>query len=315
MESGEDWFNCPDGAIIVIDECQRVFRPRATGSHVPEYVSRFETHRHHGHDVFLITQHPMLLDSNVCRLVGCHRHYVRAFGAKASNQHEWGEARDACDKNRSGSVETFRKYPKEVFAYYKSAELHTHRFRIPTRVIFLVLAPFIIFGLVYWFYTWWKPRHDGNNTGQGSEAALLGVKQVEAAPAVLSAAEYVEKRKPRLEGLLHTAPVYDEVTKPVDAPIPVGCVDFGGTCRCYTQQGTRYETTENICRNIVAEGMFFVDWKRDDDGRNSRESRDNANWSGSRGAASELGQADTAPFVGSESYQPPELSASPVAGP
>ena len=48
LENGEDWYNCPDGSIVIIDECQRVFRPRATGAHVPKYVSRFETHRHQG---------------------------------------------------------------------------------------------------------------------------------------------------------------------------------------------------------------------------------------------------------------------------
>jgi len=46
LEKGEDWYKCPVGSIIIIDECQRVFRPRSAGSNVPEYVSKFETGNH-----------------------------------------------------------------------------------------------------------------------------------------------------------------------------------------------------------------------------------------------------------------------------
>ena len=46
----------PTGALIVIDECQKVFRPRKSGSDVPAYVSELETHRHRGLDFFLLTQ-------------------------------------------------------------------------------------------------------------------------------------------------------------------------------------------------------------------------------------------------------------------
>ncbi|MBK6279115.1 MAG: hypothetical protein IPF57_13690 [Gammaproteobacteria bacterium] len=45
----DDWMTwAPDGALIVVDECQRIWRPRGTGSKVPESVSALETHRHRG---------------------------------------------------------------------------------------------------------------------------------------------------------------------------------------------------------------------------------------------------------------------------
>src|SRR5690606_42150170 len=58
LEPVDHWFDLPDGALIVIDECHRWFRPRPNGSVVREYISRFETHRHQGLDIILITQHP-----------------------------------------------------------------------------------------------------------------------------------------------------------------------------------------------------------------------------------------------------------------
>ena len=74
-ESMATWYNwAPPGAILVIDECQRVFRPRPSGSKVPDFVAELETHRHRGLDFFLLTQHPRLIDANVRSLIGHHTH-------------------------------------------------------------------------------------------------------------------------------------------------------------------------------------------------------------------------------------------------
>lgn len=263
LDNSEEWWKCPPGAIIVIDECQRIFRPRGIGSQVPETVSRFETHRHHGHDVFLITQHPMLLDSNIRRLVGRHCHVMRAFGAKAANIHEWTEVKEQVDKTRSGSQQTLWKYPKEVFGWYKSAEVHTHKLRFPPRLFFLLLAPFLIAGLVYSVYQWWKPKIDGEN--QKELVSKATGKPVSGASPAASAApktreEYLDERIPRISGLLHTAPVYDSITQPTEAPIPVGCMKTATRCRCVDQQGSDYATDPGTCEHIVEHGMF-VSWK------------------------------------------------------
>ena len=43
-------WNFPPNSIIIIDEAQRSFRPRPSGSKVPDYVAALETHRHAGLD-------------------------------------------------------------------------------------------------------------------------------------------------------------------------------------------------------------------------------------------------------------------------
>jgi zona occludens toxin len=49
------YFTFPENAIVVIDEAQRIFRPRSNGSKVPDYVAAFETRRHTGVDFVLLT--------------------------------------------------------------------------------------------------------------------------------------------------------------------------------------------------------------------------------------------------------------------
>lgn len=83
----------------------------------------------------------------------------------------------------------------------------------------------------------------------------------------MSMAEYLESRQARIPDLPHTAPAYDEVTKPVTAPYPAACVQDAKRCLCYTQQGTLLRTSGEVCAQIVKYG-YFMDW---DDGRSKRE--------------------------------------------
>lgn len=129
------WMDCPPGSIVVIDEAQRIFRGRPPGAPVPEHVSALETHRHLGIDLVIITQDPMLVDAHVRRLVGEHFHYKRAFGFNASTQYRWQECKnDPRDYHAKKEAEkSRRKFPKKIFSYYKSAEIHTVKRKIPFR--------------------------------------------------------------------------------------------------------------------------------------------------------------------------------------
>jgi len=90
--------------------------------------------------------------------------------------------------------------------------------------------------------------------GPGGEAG--------AGRSAVTAEQYLAQYKPRIDGLMHTAPAYDALTQPAVVPEPVGCVNSKRTgCRCFTQQGTHYETTEEICRQIMDKGLFMA-WKQ-----------------------------------------------------
>ncbi|GAB7564725.1 zonular occludens toxin domain-containing protein [Methylobacillus methanolivorans] len=260
MQKGEDWVDCPQGAIIVIDECQGTFRPRANGAAVPKCVSQLEVHRHSGHDLFLITQHPMLLDGNVRRLVGRHFHVVRFYGFQKSTIHEFQSVRENV-KSLKGSIEKHFVYPKEVFGWYKSADLHTVKKRIPARLVLVVLMP-ILFVLVAWYaiktINGFTDHHTPENLEVQTEKVINPTAQPYA-PArqyVKEEPTWLEARQERVPGLPYTAPVYDKLTEPITVPVPAACVDFRGQCKCYSQQGTPVATPEYLCKQIIQGGMF-----------------------------------------------------------
>lgn len=146
LDEVDNWYDLPDGAIIVIDECQRWFRPRPNGSAVPECISRFETHRHHGHDIILITQHPGLIDRNIRKLVDRHQHMYRPFGMDHRKVFEWNTCNESPEpsQNESNALRSKLKFDKELFKYYQSASIHTSTKRIPIRQIAIFVGAILV---------------------------------------------------------------------------------------------------------------------------------------------------------------------------
>jgi hypothetical protein len=257
------WYEAPQGAIIVIDECQHVFEPRQRGGTQPEFARKLETHRHEGHDLVLITQHPTLIDAHDRKLVHKHFHLMRKFGTKWVTRHEFKGTRDYPDKSRKGSIEHQQRINKRVFKWYRSAVSHTGRVSVPWRVWLLVAIVVCVPVALWW---WW-----GNVTsryapvvevskGSTSSGGTVPASSAGAAKPVMTAAEYVQHYVPRVAGLAYTAPAYDAVTAPVEAPYPAACVSMADRCQCYTQQGTRLDVPADLCSAIAA-GGFFVPWR------------------------------------------------------
>jgi len=159
LEEPTRWMDCPAGSLVVIDEAQRVFRGRPPGAPVPEHVAALETHRHLGIDLVLITQDPMLLDAHVRRLVGEHFHFKRAFGFNAATQFRWQECKqDPREYHAKKEAEkTRRRFPKKIYSYYKSAEIHTVKKKIPFRA-WLTLG-FLLLVLPIGYYVYYRVSH------------------------------------------------------------------------------------------------------------------------------------------------------------
>lgn len=133
------------GALLVIDECQRHFRPRPAGSAVPDFVAALEVHRHQGLDIWLVTQRPGLVDSNVRAI--CDKHIALRKTPFGRYKYEWPEVGDIESKgSRDTAAKSRFSLPKHVFGLYKSAEVHNktnHSLPMVAKVLIFVLPVFM----------------------------------------------------------------------------------------------------------------------------------------------------------------------------
>lgn len=270
------WMDAPAGSIIVIDECQKIFRNRSMGAVAPLHVTELEEHRHKGLDFYLITQHPSLVDPAIRRLTQTHRHMIRIFGMEASTVHKWNGCTPNPDVNaaRASSEKVRWAFDKSLYGVYKSAEVHTVKRSIPMRLKLLLLIPLALGAAA------WTVKHFTIDKAQ-ERAEKLGV-QTSSAPGVPStqvgmqrhdgpepfdpmkdAQHYVQMNTPRVEGLAHTAPKYDQITQPVRAPVPAACIQVGTpssekgvTCKCMTQDATPMAVPFNMCIEFARNGWF-----------------------------------------------------------
>jgi len=262
----KDWQDEPDGTIFLIDECHNDLPNRPAGSKVPDAVQMLAEHRRRGFDFYMVTQHPQNVDSFVRRLIGppgWHRHLKRSFGVDMVSVLEWSAVNPNCEKDGSGKTGTvtMQAFPKEVYGWYKSASLHTGKKRIPAK-LWVFLACIVLIPLLIWLAA-------GKLLSKTEAKAAAAKPAIEARPdaapqaiaAKLTAEQYIDQRTPRLKDFPHTAPAYDEVTKPAIAPYPAACIQMGKACKCYTQQATLLQVSGPVCLQIVRQG-YFVDWQQ-----------------------------------------------------
>lgn len=269
----KEWEQLPAGALVIVDEAQFAFPVTGRGQ-TPAWVQKLATHRHNGLDFVVITQNPMLLDSFVRKLVDRHFHVVRKFGTHFATIYEYvNGVKEDVSKNRGEGIRHEFRYPKDVFTWYKSAELHTVKRRIPARVYLLLVLPVVFVALAWVAYHRMSPEfakeqaRKANGTPEttaATQAAPATAGPPSQSPlarnsAQMTPAEYVAAYTPRISGLPHTAPVYDGVTQPQQAPYPAACIASRSRCQCYSQQGTRLDMAEQLCREL-ADGGFFVAW-------------------------------------------------------
>lgn len=262
----KDWQSEPDGTIFLVDECHNDFPLRPPSGTPPDYIRMLAEHRKRGFDFFLITQHPQNIDSFVRRLIGppgWHRHLKRTFGVDMVSVLEWSAVNPNCEKDGSGKTATvtLTPFPKEVYSWYTSASLHTGKKKLPKAVWFLLVAAILVplFGY-YAFSLTYKNVTKHATAAEVKKPAPGEVQQVAASPTLKATPEqYIADRTPRIPQFAHTAPAYDEVTKPRQAPYPAACVQMGKTCKCYTQQATLMQVSGAVCLQIVQQG-FFMEW-------------------------------------------------------
>lgn len=241
----------PDGAILVIDEVQRVWRPRGSGAKVPDAVAALETHRHHGIDVFMTTQAPALLDANVRNLVGRHVH-IRDTGILGRYWYEWPETNTSMAWKSCVNKKRLR-LPKKAFSLYKSSSMHTEPVRGVPRSLYVGIVALLVLSVLV--YGVWRiinktqhvaPAPVASAPSGAAAGAPQGPQMVERSPAIDDRVDFI----PRVSGKPESAPAYDHLRVIVAMPVVTAGACAGDECHCFTDQGSPVLSSRD-CKEFV----------------------------------------------------------------
>lgn len=163
----DDWSGCPDGSLIIYDEVQyRHPYRRSRGATKYQFILDLTTHAHRGIDVWLITQSPKFLHSDVTEVVGEHYHLTRPNNVKFSKYMRW----NACENSPNGTTarrecdaKGLVRHNPEVFAMYNSVQVdddiaHHKKLDLPmgTKIQIVIFAICALY-LLYRVYGYMSP--------------------------------------------------------------------------------------------------------------------------------------------------------------
>lgn len=250
---GEDWpTELPDGAIMVLDEAQQLWRPRGPAAKVPPHVSELETHRHRGLDILLTTQSPKLIDANVRALVGRHVH-IRDVGWYGRWWYEWPECNDALAWKSCQNKKRY-KLPKRVFELYKSASIHVKPLRgFPPALIGLMLLFVVLAGLV-WYISGRLHTLEGTKPDKSAKVVAVGgggggggnVSRETKKATLIKSPDPIDF-VPRVPDQPWTAPAYDALRVVASMPTITGAICVNYECECYHNAQRLYEVSRKAC--------------------------------------------------------------------
>ena len=240
-----DWHKwAQPGSVIVFDEFQKAWPPRANGSKVPDDIQALDTHRHMGVDFILITQSPMNVDRHIHGLCGRHLHVRRMGNMGLTIVYEW----DHCSRSLMYSKSIAKspwKYDKSVFDLYKSAELHTKSPRRIPSVVWLIL---LAIGSIAYLAPTAYGRISARSAGESQNMVAITQKQPITVPQT-----HLALAQPA------SAPEVSKAPEPAPAPVPAsnqqaafaGCILVASRCECFDSQGSKIDDVRGMCLSFA----------------------------------------------------------------
>jgi len=244
LPSPKDWRETPEGSVVVYDEAQRAFPPEGNaGRSSREDIAAMETHRHTGHDLLFITQHPKLIHSHVRRLIGKHWHLHRMYGTQNAKVFQADQAINTDSKTALNAADQFLfTYPKDVFSLYKSATIHTHKPYMPKFLKRTILGMLALAGVIA---ALWIPSSSFFKGDIGIQSLNSSAEK----PSLLASAQ------PSVAASSSAAaPTSDS---PASPPRVSGCISSKSRCICYAPDGNPIPMDVAACRALAAEPLAY----------------------------------------------------------
>lgn len=244
-----DWQQLPIGCVVIYDEAQKIFPATAKpGQVTDDRLTGLETHRHHGYDLIFLTQDATFLHHHIRKLVGKHVHLYRGKGAKIVSRYEWSHycenPNDRREQERA-SMELW-PFPKKLYKYYKSSQIHTHKFKIPKKIAIGVICLLSAFG----YLTNGMIKNGGLASFADKEEIIIPPEaDTPLHPVQASAGGFIPPPTHYLaDGI--TERVY--AFSAVEEAVPVsGCINYKNKCMCFSESGNTLELENKMCRDAM----------------------------------------------------------------
>jgi len=150
VDDPTQWPDLPNGSISVFDECQDYFSPMANSAKRPLHYTKFQTHRHTGVDIHLVTQHYTFLDNVIQKCTNSHIHYFRPMGGAAITRFQRDKQFNTDYKGDLEKCATkMMRRDSNFYGVYWSADEHTAKFKIPPKLYLGFLAIPILIYVIY----------------------------------------------------------------------------------------------------------------------------------------------------------------------
>ncbi len=270
LKSPDDWRTTPNGSIVFYDEIQQRKEYKDQKGQQP-IVSALQVHRHTGHDIYGITQFPVLLHTHFRSVVGQHLHLHRGWGLFAATVYLWAYCvlTPNSTTNKRIAERDFRfRFKKKYQDAYKSAYAHTHKLRIPPKFLFLFLIPII--GLYLTYHNLFASDNFISNVATGYKDK--DTKKQEVKNPLNPTASTTDKTKPQVQA--QTQPQASQIftydankpfdvdystiqRQPTNLPQFAGCIMIPKGCTCYSQQGTKLDVSLLDCKRVIGGDMPF----------------------------------------------------------
>jgi len=269
------WQEVPDNAVIFIDECYTVFPNRNAASPVPLHVEPLARHRHRGLDFILVHQQPNQVDPFVRGLVDTHHHVRRKFGLQAAVIKTWDYSTASPIKDAPLRAPTW-KYPKEIYALYQSATMHTVKKTIPWQIY--AVLPLVAF-VAYVGYRLtsgesFSATSDTTALASAPATAPAGVgagagqqsQYTDTIDPAEQALAWLNPFKPRVPEYPTSAPAWDH--REVRSEPMIACmIGERVGCICKTEQGTNYKLDQFKCIELVNAGGVYDPYREPENNR------------------------------------------------
>lgn len=279
VEKWPEWKS--SGDLIIVDEVQRIWRPRVGSSAAPESVTGLETHRHYGLDFWLISQGPHLFDNFIRLLVGRHVHLVSRWSGRT--QYEWPECKQDVQSRADAVIRPYR-LPAHVYDMYDSAEVHTKQDKRKPISFYVTIAALVLAVVTVAFVvhrikskmtqateTMTAPELTSNNSASNQPGSTNAAK----APPKATFPDFT----PSIPTIPESAPAYAHLIHVSAAPILAGCVinNLTDNCQCYTNQATPYQVLQDYCKEMVKGHRFNPYLQAKNSKNNDKNNKNNPN--------------------------------------